>query len=462
VSWTFYDSSGRIQTLGSGGGGNGAPWTFYDASGRVQTLGAGGSGAPTTVDYLVGTASGDLSAEIVVGTSPGGELGGTWASPTVDATHSGSTHSAATDTHEVAADPHTGYQKESEKNALSGYPGLSAAGFIAPGQIASTPLTDTMPMVQADGTLAYVTPSGTTQTVGNASFGGTADDWSRGDHTHALHGLGASAGQIMVRGSGLWSALAAPTTGQVLQGDTAETLKMKWVADPLTAHLADATDAHDASAVSILDSANDFTATDVEGALAELQSDNEAHVAATDPHPGYQPEREFPINSYRVPRGGRIQTRSLTADTEYAMVIDVPSGITIDRIAVYVSTAGGAATVIRLGIRNDDAAGLPGTLLVDAGTVAGDSVGNKVITGLSAVTTSGRVWVTSTSQTVTAPAPIIFGLEASGDIDIPDPNMSALRTALLRTGVSGALPATAFPSGLAVSIGPHIGIRRSA
>jgi hypothetical protein len=55
---------------------------------------SGSTGAPTTVDYLVGTASGSLSAEIVVGTTPGGELGGTWASPTVDATHSGSTHAA--------------------------------------------------------------------------------------------------------------------------------------------------------------------------------------------------------------------------------------------------------------------------------------------------------------------------------------------------------------------------------
>ena len=43
-------------------------------------------------DYLVGTATATLSGEIVVGTSPGGELGGTWASPTVDATHSGSAH----------------------------------------------------------------------------------------------------------------------------------------------------------------------------------------------------------------------------------------------------------------------------------------------------------------------------------------------------------------------------------
>jgi hypothetical protein len=44
----------------------------------------GGSGAPTTADYLTGTSQGGLSAEIVVGATPGGELGGTWASPTID------------------------------------------------------------------------------------------------------------------------------------------------------------------------------------------------------------------------------------------------------------------------------------------------------------------------------------------------------------------------------------------
>lgn len=50
----------------------------------LQGDGGAGGGAPTTVDYLVGTADGTLSAEIVVGTSPGGELGGTWGSPTLD------------------------------------------------------------------------------------------------------------------------------------------------------------------------------------------------------------------------------------------------------------------------------------------------------------------------------------------------------------------------------------------
>ena len=63
----------------------------------------GGGGAPTTADYLVGTAQAGLSAEIVVGTTPGGELGGTWASPTVDATHSGSAHLALGATASTAA-----------------------------------------------------------------------------------------------------------------------------------------------------------------------------------------------------------------------------------------------------------------------------------------------------------------------------------------------------------------------
>lgn len=97
--------------------------------------------APVDADFLVGTANATLTNEIVVGTTPGGELGGTWASPTVDTTHSGSAHHSAVtlgvgsdviltlsgqeltlgdvatqaelNTHAAAADPHTGYRLES-------------------------------------------------------------------------------------------------------------------------------------------------------------------------------------------------------------------------------------------------------------------------------------------------------------------------------------------------------------
>lgn len=51
--------------------------------GTAATSATGDFGA-SNLDYLVGTATGGLSAEIAVGTSPGGELGCTWASPCLD------------------------------------------------------------------------------------------------------------------------------------------------------------------------------------------------------------------------------------------------------------------------------------------------------------------------------------------------------------------------------------------
>ena len=53
----------------------------------------------------------------------------------------------------------------------------------------------------------------------------------------------------------------------------------------LTDHIADGTDAHDASAISILDSANQYTATNAEDALAEVLDALQAHEAdATGAH----------------------------------------------------------------------------------------------------------------------------------------------------------------------------------
>lgn len=79
----FFGSDNGIIYLSDG-----ATWT------AVADL---GGGAPATVDYLVGTASGGLSNEIVVGTTPNGELGGAWGAITVDAVHSGSSHSEIDD-----------------------------------------------------------------------------------------------------------------------------------------------------------------------------------------------------------------------------------------------------------------------------------------------------------------------------------------------------------------------------
>lgn len=112
--------------------------TDYDTS--WQDAQGGGGGAPDDVDYLVGTASAGLSAEIVVGTSPGGELGGTWASPTVDATHSGSSHAsiqaAAEATAAAALSAH-----ESDTTGIHGIADTSALALTASVQPLDSDLT---------------------------------------------------------------------------------------------------------------------------------------------------------------------------------------------------------------------------------------------------------------------------------------------------------------------------------
>jgi hypothetical protein len=52
-------------------------------------------------------------------------------------------------------------------------------------------------------------------------------------------------------------------------------------ASALTAHLDDTTDAHDASAISVLDSGNKITATTVEGAVVEIATNVENHLGDT-------------------------------------------------------------------------------------------------------------------------------------------------------------------------------------
>lgn len=85
-----------------------------------------------------------------------------------------------------------------------------------------------------------------------------------------------------------------------------------------------------------------------------------------------------------------MTTFTLTANTRYYVPIYVASNTTYDRIGIHVSTAGAAGVVARLGIYNVSLVASfirPSDLLLDAGTVAVDTTGQKEITISETLTT---------------------------------------------------------------------------
>lgn len=213
----------------------GANVTLTQAGQDIQIAATGAAGAPSTVDYLVGTADAGLSAEIVVGTSPGGELGGTWASPTVDVTHSGSAHHTQSHDHSAAGDGTT----------------LSPAALNIPNAAAPAPTTegqaawdnDDNYLRIGDGAASkdfFPTVDATSDplAVSTAAADGTEKTTARKDHVHpheAAHiahdTVWAAKGDLI---TGTANDTAAVTTvgadDTILMADSAAAGGVKWVA----------------------------------------------------------------------------------------------------------------------------------------------------------------------------------------------------------------------------------------
>lgn len=126
------------------------------------------------------------------------------------------------------------------------------------------------------------------------------------------------------------------------------------------------------------------------------------------------------------------------------------AGDVIKGIACRVTTLG--TSVVRLGIYNGDGpGGIPGTRLLDAGSVANTSTGNKIITLGSTITLPARtVWLCAVSGDATAvyatgnsTAVMDFNMGGSTNPD----NQAAFGMSFTGYTASSALPATATTAG---------------
>lgn len=186
--------------------------------------GAAGGGAPANADYLVGTAHGDLSAEIVVGTTPGGELGNTWASPTVDGTHSGSAHHAEshapeshTDTDITGAELETlsdgsNADTEHKHSKIDGLPNFTIGATLTISGGTAGPVTDLNHPIDTEG--------GAGDDELDHLTGGVNGDWvylspiNNARNIIVKHGVAPSTGRFQL--SGLTDVTMTDTTDSML------------------------------------------------------------------------------------------------------------------------------------------------------------------------------------------------------------------------------------------------------
>jgi len=80
-----------------------------------------------------------------------------------------------------------------------------------------------------------------------------------------------------------------------------------------------------------------------------------------------------------------------------AIPLDLPRAVTVTAMGLYVSTAGAAGALVRLGIY-DDASGVPTNLIRDAGTAATTTTNVKEVVISPLAVPAGRVWLVACTQ----------------------------------------------------------------
>jgi len=146
--------------------------------------------------------------------------------------------SGAVATHAAAADPHTGYQKESEKGAANGYASLNGSTVVPPAQLGSGSGGATK-FLREDSTFQTVSGGGAHASTHQAGGGDTLQVQLNEptavtgvlDETNGGTGQSTCAKGEIIAGSGsnVFSKVAAPSTnGQVLTCDTGTATTLTW------------------------------------------------------------------------------------------------------------------------------------------------------------------------------------------------------------------------------------------
>jgi hypothetical protein len=156
------------------------------------------------------------------------------------------------------------------------------------------------------------------------------------------------------------------------------------------------------------------------------------------PDPAIRPLK----HTWWYPQDGGGGTRTMTFNLLWLWPFDLTVPVTISALACNVTSAGTAGSTIRLGIYSSDGASGVGALLLDAGTVAGDSTGVKTA-AINQAASPDRLWFGAVWQGTNSTAPVLQAYTHAA----PYVGWSAFQQfpsilAYTYAAISGALPAT--------------------
>lgn len=150
---------------------------------------------------------------------------------------------------------------------------------------------------------------------------------------------------------------------------------------------------------------------------------------------------------YFCPNTNSLSTSAtLGNSTLRALAFYVPNTVSITKIGAEITSAGEAGSKLRLGIYSDDGTGRPGSLLVDAGQIAGDSATVQEITLATPLSIGpGWYWAAGAVQSAPSSQPtvrIASILSAPTDVGTSIPSAGLGTYGWGATSISGAFPST--------------------
>lgn len=155
---------------------------------------------------------------------------------------------------------------------------------------------------------------------------------------------------------------------------------------------------------------------------------------------------------------GSIDTRTLNEDRGFWVPVVVDRSVTVDRIGLEITSTATGSPAVRLGIYSDSS-GVPGTLLLDAGTIDGTSATYQEIT-ISQALTAGRWWLVCAQQGGTSNG-ACRAVRYSTTLPLPSSGYSPYEGGAFvdADASTGAFPASAPTMNDVVSAAPRIMLR---